>query len=36
MIKTFNSKDLKDNFFMFVVGMRRSGKTTTIKDILFR
>lgn len=35
MIKTFNSKDLKDNFFMFVVGMRRSGKTTTIKDILF-
>lgn len=34
-IKVFNPKELKDNFFMYVVGMRRSGKTTIIKDILF-
>jgi AAA+ ATPase superfamily predicted ATPase len=33
-ITKFDPQKLKDNFFMYVVGMRRSGKTTIIKDII--
>jgi AAA+ ATPase superfamily predicted ATPase len=35
IIKTFDPKKLKDNFFMYIIGMRRSGKTTLIKDLLY-
>lgn len=34
-IEYFDPTKLKDNFFMYVVGMRRSGKTTLIKDLIY-